>query len=185
MNVLHRARQGQQPFYGTDDFLFRVDEHADLERTAAEQLGIGRVFLGADAGQLRGLGSDGVGEEAGHDVGFVTVRHGQKDGRVFGPRIAEHGWAGTGPEDGLHVHMVLDPAELVGVLVDDHNLLLLLGQPLRDVEPHFPRSHDDDLEFLDFLGSTTKQHKASQNARRYGHCIPEANRTLPDCGSIA
>ena len=80
---------------------------------------------------------------------------------------------GAGPEHGLHVHVVFYPAELVRVLVNNHNLLLLFGQALRNVEPHFPRSHDDDLEFFNLLGSTTKQHKASNNAYRMDFALKQ------------
>ena len=38
---------------------------------------------------------------------------------------------------------------------------------------HFPRSHDDDLEFFNLLGSTTKQHKASNNAYRMDFALKQ------------
>ena len=135
-----------------------------MQGAAAEQLGIGGIFFRAYARQLHSLGGDGVGEQAGDDIGFVAVGHGQKNGGVARPRILEHRRDGAGTEHGLHVHTVFYPAELVRVLVNHHNLLLLFGQALCNVEPHFPRSHDDDFEFFHFLGSTTKQHKASNNA---------------------
>ena len=76
--VLHGAGQREQALNGADDLLFRVDEHADLQGAAAEQLGIGGIFFRAYARQLHSLGGDGVGEQAGDDIGFVAVGHGQK-----------------------------------------------------------------------------------------------------------
>ena len=48
-----------------------------------------------------------------------------------------------------------------------------VSQALCNVEPHFPRSHDDDFEFFHFLGSTTKQHKASNNAYRMDFALKQ------------
>lgn len=171
--VLHGSGKREKALDGADDLLLRVDEHTDLQGPAAEQLGIGGVLFRAYPCQFHGFRGDGVGEQAGDDIGFVAVGHGQKNSGVARPRIFENRWDGAGPEHGLHVHVVFYPAELVRVLVNNHNLLLLFGQALRNVEPHFPRSHDDDLEFFNFLGSTTKQHKASNNAYRMDFALKQ------------
>ena len=182
--VLHRAGEGEQTFDGADDFLLRVDEHTDAQRVAAEEFGIGGVFFRADAGELRGLGRDGVGEEAGHDVGLVAVRHREENGGVLSPGGLEYGRPRSRSEDGLHIHVVFYAAELVGVLVNDHDLLLFLGQALRDVKAHFARSHNDDLQFFAFLGSASKQHNPSIGPQKGKARCSNPARALSDFGSI-
>ena len=67
----------------TDDFLLRVDHHIDVQRLLCEKRRHVRIFRMPDTSQLGQIRRKLSCKEAGHDIGFIAVRHGQKHGRVF------------------------------------------------------------------------------------------------------
>ena len=116
---------------------FGVDEHVDRHVLAAEELELGvvavrppGVFAGTNAGDLARRLEQRVADLARHHVDLVAVGHGDQEIDVVGAGGQQRVGAGGVAVDGLDVQPVLQLLEAPGVLVDQRDVEVLVGEVL-------------------------------------------------------
>ena len=81
-----------------------------------------------------------VGDLAGDHVGLVAVGNGENQVGVLGAGLLQHVGMRRMPEYGTDVQMILQSSELLGVAIDDGDVVRLAGQDLGDRYAHLART---------------------------------------------
>ena len=103
-------------------------------------------IAGPNTGQLLGQGGDDVGHQAGDQVHLVAVCDGQDDLGLLDPGLLQGHRRGAGPVDGLNIDAVGNAAKGLRILVDDHHILVFVGQVAGNVETDLTGPDNDDLQ---------------------------------------
>ena len=105
-----------------------------------------QVVFTSDSGQLDGGRRQDTGKNAGHQISLIAVGDGKQkiaglDAHFFkDPRVAPPAL------DGLNIQAFENPAQGLGVLVNDHHVLFFKGQTAGNVEADLAGADNDDLQ---------------------------------------
>ena len=114
-----------------------------LAMLGAEQLGVGDARHGA-------LGLELLGQHAGHEVDALVVQHGEEKVAVAHAGVLEHLRRRGVADDGQQVRLALQPAEQLGVRVDDGDVVVQFRQRLGEVHTHLTVACDYDIHGVTF-----------------------------------
>ena len=134
----------QQPDVAGDE-LFRADHHVDRYPALLEQRRIGEVIGRPDARDQRRHPEQRVGDLAGEHVGLVAVGRREQQVGVAGAGFLQHPRARRRTDHRPDIELLLERLKRPGFDVDDGDVVLLVGEAVRDGAPDLARAEDDDV----------------------------------------
>ena len=133
--------------------IFRVDDHVDAQ-FLLEGGQLGGVFHVAHPGDDV-LGAQPFGGQAADHVHLVHTGGGNDHVRRIRAGFPQGGDGSAVPLDAHHIQRLRGTPEGVVVGIDDGDVMLLLGEVLRQSEAYLTVSHDDDLQTKFILSGKT------------------------------
>ena len=127
----------------------------------SNRLGAGQVRRFANPGDLGRRVEQGVGDLAGHHVGFVAVGHGHQHVGVVGAGLAQHGRERAAALHGADVQPVTEVAQAFAVGVDHGDVVGLAGQVFCQRTADLPCAEDDDFHPVTPLNPVNRARRRS------------------------
>ena len=124
-----------------------ADHNVDGQVIPAIKVGIDRIqiALRPEPRDLARDGEDGMGHLAGDHVHLVGMGGRDDHVGIARPGLFQHIRVRGEADDALHIQHIGGPADQIGVLVHQRDVVPLAGKLAGDLPPDLPRAADDDL----------------------------------------
>ncbi|MNP10626.1 hypothetical protein D3C76_1027820 [compost metagenome] len=142
---LQGARMLDQALDVVGDYLLGADQHIHRDGFVVEQFGAGQVRRFTDAGDLGRCMEKGMGNLAGHHIGFIAAGHGDQHVGIIGASLAQNTGQRTAALYRTDVQSVAEVTQAFAIGVDHGNVIRFACQVLRQRTADLPRSEDDDF----------------------------------------